>query len=150
MDGHSECVGAFRVQYRFYEYARAIREGRFQPTARPKIVKDHPAAAVVDAEGKVRVALNRGIQVPEGWIIDANGQPTTEPADFKGDPPGAILPLGGVVAHKGTALSLMVEILGGALSGLGCAAGSRTMVSNGVLLNVYNIDHFVDREEYCD
>ena len=73
----------------------------------------------VVAEGKIRVALNKGIQVPEGWIIDSNGNPTVEPTDFRADPPGAILPLGGVVAHKGTALSLMVEILGGALSGLG-------------------------------
>ena len=36
---------------RFSEYARAIREGRFQAVARPTIVKDHPAVAVVDAGG---------------------------------------------------------------------------------------------------
>ncbi|MCE2396090.1 Ldh family oxidoreductase, partial [Candidatus Poribacteria bacterium] len=33
---------------RFYEYARAIRDGRFQPTAKPEIVSDNPCAAVVD------------------------------------------------------------------------------------------------------
>ena len=80
----------------------------------------------VVAEGKIRVALNKGDRVPEGWIIDAQGNPTTDPQDFKGDPPGAMLPMGGVVAHKGYALSLMVEILGGALSGLGCASGAPT------------------------
>ena len=42
----------------------------------------------------------------------------------------------------------MVEILGGSLSGLGCANGSRTMMSNGVFLNVYSISHFVDPEDY--
>src|SRR5437879_6076137 len=34
------------------------------------------------AEGKLMVALNRGERVPEGWIIDKHGQPTTEPKDF--------------------------------------------------------------------
>ena len=102
----------------------------------------------VVAEGKIRVALNKGDHVPEGWIIDAQGNPTTDPQDFKGDPPGAMLPMGGVVAHKGYALSLMVEILGGALSGLGCASGAPTMTSNGVFLQVYDIEHFVDMEDY--
>ena len=36
---------------RFYEYARAIREGRFQPRAAPEVVTDNPCAAVVDAHG---------------------------------------------------------------------------------------------------
>ena len=112
------------------------------------IVVDMTTSVV--AEGKVRVALNRGERVPPGWIIDAKGNPTTDPNDFKGDPPGAILPLGGVVAHKGTGLSLMVEILGGAMSGLGCANGARTMISNGVFLNVYNIEHFVDPDGFYD
>jgi uncharacterized oxidoreductase len=102
----------------------------------------------VVAEGKIRVALNKGDRVPEGWIIDSQGNPTTDPKDFKGDPPGAMLPMGGVVAHKGYAMSLMVEILGGALSGLGCASGAPTMISNGVFLQVYNIEHFVDMEDY--
>ena len=238
---------------RLYEYARAIREGRFTPDAKPKVVRDHPATAVVDAggalgqvgatfatelamekareygvasvslrntshigrvgayplmaaregfvsqifvnaghlgyqiapfggidgklstnpvafsaprrnheplmvdmttstvaEGKIRVALNRGDLLPDGWIIDHEGQPTNDPSDFSEEPYGAILPLGGVVAHKGTALSLMVEVLGGLMSGLGCANGSRTMISNGVFLNVYDIDHFADRDDYYD
>ncbi len=83
-------------------------------------------------------------------MIDSKGNPTTDPNDMKTEPPGAILPLGGVVAHKGTGLAIMVEVLGGALSGLGCASGSRTMISNGVLINIYNIEHFVDPDEYYD
>lgn len=238
---------------RYYEYARAVEEGRFNPEARPEIVTDHPAVAVVDAggamgqvgatfatelaiekakqygvgsvglrntshvgrvgayplmaakqgligqvfvnaghlgyqiapfggldgklstnplafsaprrdheplmvdmttsvvaEGKIRVALNKGEDIPDGWIIDHDGNPSNDPNDFKGDPPGAILPLGGVVAHKGTGLSMMVEVLGGLLSGLGCANGSRTMISNGVFLNVYSIEHFTDMDAYYD
>lgn len=237
---------------RFYEYARAILDGRFRPDAAPEVVRDHACTAVVDgggalgqvgatfathlamekareygvgtvalrntshigrvgayplmaaregligqifvnaghlgyqiapfggidgrlstnplafatprqggadpilvdmttsvvAEGKVRLALNQGKQVPEGWIIDSEGKPTTDPNDFKGDPPGAILPLGGPVGHKGYGMSIMVEALGGALSGQGCAAGERSMVSNGVLINVYSISHFTDVDAY--
>ena len=114
----------------------------------PPLLIDMTTSVV--AEGKIRVALNRGDRVPDGWITDHDGNPTNEPADFKSDPPGAILPLGGVVAHKGTGLSLMVEVLGGLMSGLGCANGSKTMISNGVFLNVYNIEHFADLDEYYD
>ena len=102
------------------------------------------------AEGKIRLAINQGVQVPEGWLIDGYGAPTTEPNDFKDDPPGAILPLGGDAGHKGYGLSIMVELLGGALSGQGCAAGDREMISNGVLINAYDIEHFTDMETFYD
>ena len=102
----------------------------------------------VVAEGKIRVAINAEKEVPEGWLIDNQGNPTTDPRTFKANPPGAILPMGGVVAYKGTALSFVVELLGGALSGQGCAAGEKTMVSNGVLFTVYNIAHFADLDTY--
>jgi len=114
----------------------------------PPIMLDMTTSVV--AEGKIRVAINRGDKVPEGWIIDAQGNPSTDPNDFRKDPPGAILPLGGPVSHKGYGLSIMVELLGGALSGQGCAAGERSMVSNGVLLTVYSIPHFSDLETYYD
>ena len=102
------------------------------------------------AEGKIRVAINQGKSLPEGWIIDSEGQPTTDPRKFKEDPPGAILPLGGPVGHKGYGLSIMVEILGGALSGEGCAAGERVMSSNGVLVTAYRIEDFCDLDSYYD
>ena len=102
----------------------------------------------VVAEGKIRVAINAGKEVPEGWLIDNQGSPSTDPRTFKADPPGAILPMGGVVAYKGYGLSFVVELLGGALSGQGCAAGETKMVSNGVLFTVYNIEHFTDLDTF--
>ncbi len=102
------------------------------------------------AEGKIRVAMNQGKSLPEGWIIDSEGRPATDPLKFKSDPPGAILPLGGPAGHKGYGLSIMVELMGGALSGQGCAAGERQMSSNGVLLTVYRIEHFCDLNHYYD
>ena len=102
----------------------------------------------VAAEGKIRVAINQGRQIPDGWIVDAQGNPTTDPKKFTGPPPGAILPLGGAAAHKGYGLSIVVELLGGALSAQGCAAGERTMASNGVLFTVYHIEHFTTLDAY--
>lgn len=56
-------------------------------------------------------------RVPDGCIIDSNGEPSTDPRVFYGDLPGAILPLSG---HKGSGLSLIVEFLAGALGGGAC------------------------------
>jgi uncharacterized oxidoreductase len=106
--------------------------------------------ASVVAEGKIRLAINQGKPVPEGWIIDHEGRPTTDPKAFKEDPPGAILPLGGAAGHKGYGLGFMVELLAGTLSGQGCAAGERVLRSNGLLLTVYNIAHFSDLDTYYD
>lgn len=69
------------------------------------------------AEGKVRVALNKGVPVPEGCLIDGQGRPTTDPKVFYADP-GAILPIAG---HKGHGLAVVCDILAGALTGAGCS-----------------------------
>src|SRR5579864_1288021 len=69
------------------------------------------------AEGKIKVAFNKGTLVPPGCILDGAGQPTDDPSAFYATPPGAILPLGG---HKGYALSVIVEVLAGALTGGSC------------------------------
>jgi LDH2 family malate/lactate/ureidoglycolate dehydrogenase len=85
------------------------------------------AALVLDfstsatAEGKVRVKKIAGQACPEGWLIDCEGKPTTDPNTLYGNPPGAILPMGGAQAYKGFGLGLMIEILTGALSGGNCA-----------------------------
>jgi len=104
----------------------------------------------VAAVGKIWVAQNRQEKLPPGWIVDANGEPSQDPHAFTGDPPGAILPLGGNVGYKGFGLAVMVELLGGALSGHGCAAGERKLITNGMIINVYCIEHFVDRCRYED
>ena len=69
------------------------------------------------AEGKVRVKRIAGQKCPDGWLLDANGQPTNDPNSLYANPPGTILPMGGAQAYKGFGLGLMVEILAGALSG---------------------------------
>ena len=83
---------------------------------KPPIVLDMSACTI--AEGKIRVALNRGVPVPENCIIDATGRPTTDPHAFYATPPGAILSIAG---HKGYGLAVLCEILAGALTGGGCS-----------------------------
>jgi LDH2 family malate/lactate/ureidoglycolate dehydrogenase len=67
--------------------------------------------------------LNReGRRLEHPWLIDAQGAPSTDPSVVFADPPGSILPIGGLDhGHKGYALSLLVEALTGGLSGHGRA-----------------------------
>src|SRR6185312_12479209 len=95
-------------------------------TGAAPIIVDISTCAI--AEGKIRVAFNKGVDVPKGCIIDPQGEPTTDPKVFYGDPPGAILPFGG---HKGYALGVMAELLAGALTGNGCTKPGVNRLSNG-------------------
>ncbi len=68
------------------------------------------------ARGNVMAARQRGKKIPQGWALDENGQPTTDPdAALR----GTMLPLGDA---KGTALALMVELLAAGLTGANFAA----------------------------
>jgi len=89
------------------------------PTEDAPVILDFSTSAT--AEGKVRVKNIAGEQVPDGWLIDKDGNPTNDPASLYGDPPGTILPMGGPQAYKGFGLALMIDIFTGALSGGLCA-----------------------------
>lgn len=75
----------------------------------PPLVFDQASSAC--ARGEIQLHLREGKPLPEGWAIDANGEPTTDPAAALA---GAQLPFGG---HKGSSIALMVELLAGALIG---------------------------------
>jgi len=66
------------------------------------------------AHGKIRVAYNKGLPVPDGTLIDAEGRPTNDSAVMFEAPTGAILPFGD---HKGWTLAFACEALAGALTG---------------------------------
>lgn len=74
---------------------------------RPAIVFD--MASSVAALGKIRQAARAGVPIPEGWALDEDGAPTTDP-----DRAAVLLPVGGA---KGAGLALMLEQLTGVLSG---------------------------------
>lgn len=83
------------------------------------LVLDYATSAV--ALGKTRVAVDEGRTMAPGLLLDADGAPTVDPGVlWRGAPHGAILPF---AQHKGWALSLMCEILAGALSGGGVQDG---------------------------
>lgn len=86
------------------------------PTTNPEepIILDMATSIV--AMGKVRVANDSGKSVPEDWLIDSDGQPTSDPGVMFNDPLGALQPF---AQHKGYALCLMAELMSGALSGGG-------------------------------
>ena len=80
----------------------------------PPIVLDMATSIV--AEGKIAVAANRGVETPEGWLLDRNGRPTRNPRDLYDEPGGSLMPFG---AYKGYGLSLFVDLFAGALTGAG-------------------------------
>ena len=75
----------------------------------PPLVFDQASSA--SARGEIQLHLREGKPLPEGWAIDVNGKPTTDPAEALA---GAQLPFGG---YKGSSIALMVELLAGALIG---------------------------------
>ena len=81
---------------------------------RPNLSLDFATSIV--ASGKVNVAANRQEHLALGHLVDAEGEPTTDPVPFAKEREGALLPFG---LHKGSGLALMCELLGGVLSGGG-------------------------------
>lgn len=75
--------------------------------------------------GGVAAYRQRGEALPHPVLMDHRGQPSTDPNLIAADPPGTILPLGGLEAgHKGFSIGLIVELLTGCLSGRGRADAS--------------------------
>ena len=66
-------------------------------------------ATSVAAGGKIKLAIDKGISIPEGWALDKEGKPTTDPRQV-----GALLPFGG---PKGSGLALMFECLSSVMVG---------------------------------
>ena len=106
------------------------------------IVLDMSTSVV--ASGKIRVKQHHNEALPHGWLIDAEGKSTTNADDFyDGFPPAALLPFGGSVSeHKGFGLSVIVDILSGALTGAGCSKGEDARVGNGLFVLVINVTSF--------
>ena len=98
---------------------------------RAPLIVDMTTSSV--AEGKLRVASAAGSSIPEGWILDKEGNPTTNPNDYYEG--GAMLTMGG---HKGYGLSLAIDLLAGAFTGGKTVSPHETINRN----NMFSI--FVD------
>jgi LDH2 family malate/lactate/ureidoglycolate dehydrogenase len=105
-------------------------------------------ATSIVARGKVRLAIEKQENIPEGWALDENGNPTTDPTlALK----GSVLPLGGV---KGYCLAILVEILSGVLSGgnIFDKVKSSTDMSGpmdvGFFIQTIAINQFMDKDHF--
>jgi uncharacterized oxidoreductase len=97
----------------------------------PPFILDMATSAV--AQGKLRVAYNKGAKIPLGWLIDRQGHPTDDPRWGVVQPFGAMQTFGG---HKGYGLAVACELLGGALTAGGTwhyPEGTKRRVLNGML-----------------
>ncbi|GAA4326572.1 Ldh family oxidoreductase [Pigmentiphaga soli] len=92
------------------------------------------------AGGKVSLALARGQSIPLGWVVDSDGNQTTDPARLKKG--GSLLPLGGPEGHKGYGLAVIVEVLCGLLTGLGFGVEPTGKHNDGCFVAVFNVEAF--------
>jgi hydroxycarboxylate dehydrogenase B len=99
------------------------------------------------AGGKIDVYYERNLPVPADWLIDANGNPVTDPGSFRRGE-SAMLPLGGLLGHKGYGLAVMIDAIAGGLSWAGCSAEQPTRGASGFLAMAMRIDGFIDPDEY--
>ena len=95
----------------------------------PPVVLDMALSVV--AQGRIRLARDRGEMLPEGWGLDPQGQPTRDPVQVL---LGSLMPVGG---YKGYGLALMVDLLTGVLSG----GAFGTQVTSARELRQQNICH---------
>src|SRR5918999_1653721 len=119
-------------------YAYGVPAGEHQP-----IILDMATSIV--ARGKIILAAERDEPIPEGWAVDIEGNPTTDAREAL---EGSVLPFGG---PKGYAISLMIDIMAGALTGAGFGPRVNSLYDNfdepqnvGAFFQLVDIGRFAD------
>ncbi len=102
-------------------------------------------ATTVAAYGKVKLAAQRGETIPEGWMIDQDGNPLTDPSKAAS---GSLLPIGG---PKGYGLALVLGLLAGTLNGAAMGrdvidfnADDHSVTNTGQFIAAIDIASFID------
>jgi uncharacterized oxidoreductase len=106
----------------------------------PPFVLDFATSGV--AEGKLRVARSKGALIPAGLVVDAAGQPATDPAAFYAG--GALQTFG---LHKGSGMSVMIELLARGLCNVD-QARTPNIGLNGPLVMALNIPFLAPAEQF--
>lgn len=115
------------------------------PTGGDPVVLDFGTSVV--AEGKVRVYNINKRPVPEGWLLDPEGRPTTDPSVLYNAPLGSILPMGGAQAYKGFGLALVLDMLcGGLTGGRSSHPGAPPARGNNVVFIAFDPEQFAGRD----
>src|SRR5918994_872183 len=119
-------------------YTYGVPAGEHRP-----IIVDMATSIV--ARGKIILAAERDEPIPEGWAVDQQGNPTTDAREAL---EGSVLPFGG---PKGYAISLMIDIMAGALTGAGFGPRINSLYDNfdepqnvGAFFQLVDIGHFTD------
>lgn len=107
------------------------------------LVVDFSTAGV--AEGKLKLAAADGRPIAEGLIVDAEGRPSTNADDFYAG--GALLPFGG---HKGSGLSVMIDLLAGLLTGMNPAISPDFAGGNGTVMIALRVGAFAAADYYTE
>ena len=116
------------------------------PTGGDPILVD--ISASITTNGLTGRLHKEGRALDHPWVIDADGNPSTDPAVLFTDPPGTILPVGGLDhGHKGYGLALMVESLTQALAGHGRADPAEGWGA-GVYVQVYDPTAFAGADAF--
>ena len=100
-------------------------------------------ATTVVAQGKIQAAIDKGSSIPEGWMLDASGSPTTDPTEQRRG--GVMLTFG---KHKGYCLSFLVEILSGGLTGASCGPLPAYRPDYATVMMAVNIAAFQPLDEF--
>lgn len=109
----------------------------------PLFTYDVASSAV--ALKKLRKYIHAKEAVPEGWILDAEGRPSTDPNVMYREPKGGLLPYGG---YRGYGQGLMVEVLAGILTGGGVANLLQSPILNGGLIVFLKVEDFIEKENF--
>jgi len=116
------------------------------PCSRGDVLIDISASITTNGMSNRKAAA--GEKFAEDWLLDAAGHPTNDPAVFAQNPPGTILPIGGLsYGHKGYGLGLMVEALTGGLAGWGRADPKEGWGAT-VHITMYDPDAFGGRADF--
>ena len=97
------------------------------------------------AGGKLLVARDKEQEIGPGLLVDAQGAPTQDPNDFFAG--GAILPFGG---HKGNGITILAQMLGRALAGMGATGFNGPAGANGPIIIALDISAFSALDRFAD
>ncbi len=112
---------------------------------RPPFMLDMTMTTV--AGGKIEQKIIRDEPLPEGWLIDDDGEYVTDAKRYRDTEATAVPPLGGFdFGHKGYGLAMMVEMIVGPLSGAGCT--KQDGGGGGVMVLAIDIESFTDPADY--
>ncbi|MGH1480525.1 MAG: Ldh family oxidoreductase [Geminicoccales bacterium] len=105
-------------------------------------------SASITTNGMTGRLKGEGKRFPADWVLDADGNPSDDPAVVLADPPGSILPIGGIdYGHKGFGLALMIEAMTQGLGGYGRADGETDWGAS-VFIQVFDPGAFGGRDGF--